>query len=160
MRSVEDGLVYAIKKSKQQFRSKRDRTRLLREVRIYEKLANASKESCHNIMQYYRAWQEDGYFYIQTELCAYGNVKDFMDSLPEPVGIPEVSIWCVVRDISSALAFIHKAKIVHLDIKPQNIFIAQHGVLKIGDFGMAVEENTHDVRVLLVVVKSLLEYVG
>ena len=33
--------------------------------------------------------------------------------------------------------FIHSSGIIHLDIKPENVFIASSGRFKIGDFGMA-----------------------
>lgn len=36
-----------------------------------------------------------------------------------------------------ALLYIHSRKVIHRDIKPQNIFIAKNGDLKIGDFGIS-----------------------
>ena len=58
-----DGKVYAIKKSKRQFRSKRDRDRHLQEVKTYDELLRrrtTNVATCRHIVQYYRAWQEDG----------------------------------------------------------------------------------------------------
>jgi mitosis inhibitor protein kinase SWE1 len=35
------------------------------------------------------------------------------------------------------LEFIHRCGVIHLDLKPANIFITDAGRFKIGDFGMA-----------------------
>lgn len=48
----------------------------------------------------------------------------------------------VVRQIAKALAYLHsealdKQIIIHGDVKPNNIFICQHGQIKLGDFGSA-----------------------
>nr|XP_056710266.1 proto-oncogene serine/threonine-protein kinase mos [Euleptes europaea] len=39
------------------------------------------------------------------------------------------------RDIVAGLAFLHSQLIVHLDLKPANIFITEQNICKIGDFG-------------------------
>ena len=35
------------------------------------------------------------------------------------------------------LAFLHQEGVLHLDVKPDNIY-RSHGILKLGDFGLAV----------------------
>ncbi|NXP70947.1 MOS kinase, partial [Ramphastos sulfuratus] len=42
---------------------------------------------------------------------------------------------CYSCDILTGLAFLHSHSIVHLDLKPANVFITEQGVCKIGDFG-------------------------
>ncbi|NWT11002.1 MOS kinase, partial [Vireo altiloquus] len=42
---------------------------------------------------------------------------------------------CYSCDIMTGLAFLHSQDIVHLDLKPANVFITEQGVCKIGDFG-------------------------
>jgi len=55
--------------------------------------------------------------------------------------IPEQTIWKICHDVSAGLCYIHSHNIVHLDIKPENIFFISHlrlgAICKIGDFGLA-----------------------
>ena len=39
--------------------------------------------------------------------------------------------------ISLALKHVHDRKILHRDLKSQNIFITKNGMIKLGDFGIA-----------------------
>lgn len=51
----------------------------------------------------------------------------------EPLSVMQsLSYSC---DIVAGLVFLHSQFIVHLDLKPANIFITEHNVCKIGDFG-------------------------
>jgi serine/threonine protein kinase len=47
----------------------------------------------------------------------------------------------LARELLGALAHIHAAGIVHRDIKPQNVLIAQDGGVKLIDFGIALPED-------------------
>lgn len=42
---------------------------------------------------------------------------------------------CYSCDIMTGLVFLHSRDIVHLDLKPANVFITERGACKIGDFG-------------------------
>jgi membrane-associated tyrosine/threonine-specific cdc2-inhibitory kinase len=133
------GLPYAVKKAKRQFRSKRDRARQLEEVKVSEVLGG-----CANIVRVVCCWQEGGFLFTQLELCERGNLKMFLDELEAhtpPLVLPETTIWSIVSDVATALAHVHAHSFVHLDVKPQNIFISRAGVLKLGDFGMTSSEG-------------------
>ena len=52
-------------------------------------------------------------------------------------GEEEAQAVSVGRDLLNALAVCQKKKIVHRDIKPQNIFVSPDGDYKLGDFGVA-----------------------
>lgn len=42
-----------------------------------------------------------------------------------------------MKQILSGLSFCHSHRILHRDLKPQNLLIDKQGVLKIADFGLA-----------------------
>ena len=42
-----------------------------------------------------------------------------------------------LHNIEQALEYIHARGVVHLDVKPANVFIGDGGALKLGDFGVA-----------------------
>ena len=78
-----------------------------------------------------------GFFFLQMELCEGGTLQDFMTKRKSRDDIPEDYLWIILLDIATGLHVLHDHDIVHLDIKPDNIFITEDGKLKIGDFGMA-----------------------
>jgi serine/threonine-protein kinase len=51
--------------------------------------------------------------------------------------LPMGEFFPIAIQCASALAAAHEKRIVHLDVKPENIIIAQDGQLKICDFGVA-----------------------
>jgi mitosis inhibitor protein kinase SWE1 len=91
-----------------------------------------------NVLGYLDSWEEGEFLYIQTELCGMGNLDYFLWKYGErrPV-LGEPRIWKSLVDLSSGLQFIHHAGVIHLDLKPANIFLTTEGRFKIGDFGMA-----------------------
>lgn len=51
---------------------------------------------------------------------------------------------CCFKQVCLGLKYIHEQDICHLDIKPDNILVTKHGVLKITDFGCSVTgHETH-----------------
>ena len=51
--------------------------------------------------------------------------------------------WFV--QLCMSLEYIHKRKILHRDLKSQNVFMTRNNTLKLGDFGISkVLENTND----------------
>ena len=48
------------------------------------------------------------------------------------------TIFSYVKQIASALQYIHERKLIHRDIKPENLLIGRNGEILISDFGIAV----------------------
>ena len=51
--------------------------------------------------------------------------------------IPPREAFSIARQIASGLAAAHSAGLVHLDVKPENIFLTRQGLAKLLDFGIA-----------------------
>lgn len=58
-------------------------------------------------------------------------IREHSSGLPLNMAIP------IIQAISDGLAYAHKKKIVHADLKPENIFYTDEGEVKIIDFGIA-----------------------
>jgi serine/threonine protein kinase len=90
VRSKFDNRLYAVKRNRRHFRGIRDRELALAEVRSMQRLQQHAtspeeQQKANKSMQYllffYRAWQEDGHFFCQTELCCRDTCRELMDSL-------------------------------------------------------------------------------
>jgi len=187
VRSKTDQQLYAVKRNRRHFRGKRDREMAMAEVRIMQRLQSVcahsgaassdKKEKTKNSYSLYllfflRAWQEEGHFFCQTELCCRDTCREMKISLgPQwptsqrkypslfrhfPAGnsetdghlIPERTVWKICHDVAAGLSHIHSHGVVHNDIKSSNIFLVAHNrlgaLLKIGDFGIAGDIGTSE----------------
>lgn len=88
-----------------------------------------------NIVAIKNAWEENGHTHILSELCGESlsaRIQRLIDPLPEPVVVK------FAHDLLSALAHIHAHRVIHLDIKPENILLTLDATsVKIADFGQA-----------------------
>ncbi|KAH9023130.1 hypothetical protein EDB84DRAFT_1441050 [Lactarius hengduanensis] len=139
----QSGHISAVKKSKR-FEGVRHRLRLREEVEILQHLfstysaVNGPGTRHPNVLGYIDNWEQDDALYIQTELCEFGNFAHFLweygRTFPQ---LDEARVWKIIADLSNGMHFIHDSGVIHLDLKPANIFITLEGRFKIGDFGMA-----------------------
>jgi serine/threonine protein kinase len=47
----------------------------------------------------------------------------------------------ILRQVAEALNYAHRMKVTHRDVKPENIFVQEDGVIKLADFGIARDED-------------------
>ncbi|KAI9022561.1 kinase-like domain-containing protein [Hyaloraphidium curvatum] len=123
---------YAIKRTRHPYNGHRDRSKRLTEVDIMWKVGIHP-----NCVQLLDAWEQRGHLYLQMELCAGGSLQAYLEENAGRSDFTETRIWRTLGEIAQGLAHIHSKDIIHLDIKPANIFIVPSWKLKIGDFGLA-----------------------
>ncbi|XP_040281999.1 serine/threonine-protein kinase Nek5 isoform X7 [Bufo bufo] len=121
---------------------------VIKEVNL-SKMARKEKEASHkevtllakmnhpNIVKFFASVEENNNLYIVMEYCDGG---DLMKRIDQQRGVlfneDQILNWFV--QISLGLKHIHDRKVLHRDIKAQNIFLANNGTLpKLGDFGIA-----------------------
>uniref|UniRef100_A0A8C5QY02 Membrane-associated tyrosine- and threonine-specific cdc2-inhibitory kinase n=1 Tax=Leptobrachium leishanense TaxID=445787 RepID=A0A8C5QY02_9ANUR len=136
VRSREDDCLYAVKRSVSPFRGESDRQRKLQEVRKHERVGQHP-----NCVHFVRAWEEKSLLYLQTELCAC-SLQQYSEELPNP--LPPHQVWNFTCDLLRGLKHLHDRNLLHLDIKPANVFMSFSGVCKLGDFGLMVELDGSD----------------
>ncbi|XP_049709264.1 serine/threonine-protein kinase Nek5 isoform X1 [Elephas maximus indicus] len=90
-----------------------------------------------NIVTFFSSFQENNSLFIVMEYCDGG---DLMKRIRRQRGVlfseDQILGWFV--QISLGLKHLHDRKILHRDIKTQNIFLSKNGmVAKLGDFGIA-----------------------
>ncbi|XP_041870223.1 serine/threonine-protein kinase Nek5 isoform X1 [Corvus kubaryi] len=95
-----------------------------------------------NIVTFYASLQEKNKLYIVMEYCDGG---DLMKRINMQHGVlfdeDQILSWFV--QISLGLKHIHDKKILHRDVKAQNVFLSNNGkVAKLGDFGIARQLNS------------------
>ncbi|EDO29631.1 predicted protein [Nematostella vectensis] len=135
VKSKEDGKFYAIKKSCDRFRGDVDRKNKLEEVNRHEQL-----KMHPNCVHFVKAWEERDHLYIQTELCS-SSLKDYLEKNDS---VSEREVWNFLLDLTLGLKHLHDSGMVHMDIKPANVFFGHDGLCKIGDFGLVLELSKVD----------------
>ncbi|XP_037937136.1 membrane-associated tyrosine- and threonine-specific cdc2-inhibitory kinase isoform X2 [Teleopsis dalmanni] len=138
VKSKEDGCMYAVKMSKQMFRSETYRQERLEEVRRYEQFSGHA-----NCLRFYRAWEQCDRLYMQMELCQE-SLEHYLERKKE---IPEEKIWSILLDLLLALKSLHDRNLIHLDIKLDNVLIGDDDSCKLADFGLVIDvdkANRHE----------------
>ncbi|XP_008334355.1 inhibitor of nuclear factor kappa-B kinase subunit beta [Cynoglossus semilaevis] len=62
---------------------------------------------------------------LAMEYCQGGDLRKYLNVLENCCGMREGCFLILLRDIASALTYLHKKRIIHRDLKPENIVIQQ-----------------------------------
>jgi len=142
IRHEDSGNVYCWKELHYGGMSARQKKQLVQEVNILGTLDH------EHIVEYHTRIidRKNRCIYLVQEYCEIGDLAGYLRSHS---GRPsEEFVWQVMLEITSCLDYCHnhkRGKILHRDLKPQNIFLTQCGDklrCKLGDFGVSKALNS------------------
>ncbi|CAO1628992.1 unnamed protein product [Sympodiomycopsis kandeliae] len=101
-----------------------------REVALLSQLREAEQK---NVVRYWGCWLRGPELWIVMDFAEAGSVRTLMRG----GAIVEQHAVVIVRETLIALAYLHKAGIIHRDIKAANILLTNAGRILLCDFGVA-----------------------
>eukprot|EP01134_Creolimax_fragrantissima_P003644 CFRG3644T1 len=86
-----------------------------------------------NVIRLEQVVETNDYQYIIMELASSGTVMEYLDRYG-PVSEELAKKW--ILQLVGALKYCYERRVVHMDVKPSNIFLDDNLDLKLGDFGL------------------------
>jgi eukaryotic-like serine/threonine-protein kinase len=104
-------------------------------VTRFQREAKAASSLQHpNIVQVYDYGQSDGSYFIVMEMIEGTDLRRYLRAR----GILAIDRAIIIaHDVALGLGAAHRSKIVHRDVKPQNVLVGRDGSIKLTDFGIA-----------------------
>ncbi|MCY7404441.1 MAG: Stk1 family PASTA domain-containing Ser/Thr kinase [Cryobacterium sp.] len=117
-------------------------------IRFIQEARSAARLAHPNVVNVFDQGQDADMAYLVMEYLPGITLRDLLKDYGRLT--PEQTLD-ILEAVLSGLAAAHKAGIVHRDVKPENVLLADDGRIKISDFGLAraVNNNTATGQALL-----------
>ena len=110
---------------------------LLKTQKLNKEL-DLQKKFCHkNITKVYGFYGIKNCSCIAMEYAKYGDLEYFQRKLLQKKNLSETTLAYLTLQILQALNHCHQSKIIHMDIKPQNILLNENLNVKLTDFSVS-----------------------
>lgn len=116
-------------------KSDKDIQNLRQEIEILRKLKH------ENIIAMLDSFETPQEFCVVTEFAQ----GELFEILEDDKCLPEEQVQAIAKQLVRALHYLHSNRIIHRDMKPQNILIGAGSIVKLCDFGFARAMSTNTV---------------
>jgi len=126
-RKKQSGQIVALKFLSKRGKSEKDLANFRQEIQILKKLRH------ENIILLLDSFETPHEFCLVTEFAQ----GELFEILEDDGTLPESEVRKIGQQLIQALFYLHSNRIIHRDMKPQNILISANGIVKLCDFGFA-----------------------
>ncbi len=102
--------------------------------RFVSEARSAARLSHPNVVAVYDQGNDDGTVFLAMELVQGHTLRD---TIGKEAPMSPARALALLEPVVSALAAAHRAGLIHRDVKPENVLIADDGRVKVADFGLA-----------------------
>ena len=104
-------------------------------VSDFLKEATVMKQLRHrNVVQLYAVCVEEEPMYVVTELTGHGNLRDYLRGDGRALQLPQ--LINMGAQVAAGMAYLEKNTCIHGNLAARSIFVSQHLICRIGDFGI------------------------
>lgn len=104
------------------------KSRIANEIEIWAQLKHP------NVIRLYETFETENHLLYVQEVCLAGNLLDYVKKRRK---LKESAARFVMRQILDALHYLHSKRILHRDVKLDNILLTSQGTVKLCDFGVS-----------------------
>ncbi|XP_041124767.1 cyclin-dependent kinase 1-B-like isoform X1 [Polyodon spathula] len=141
------GQVVAMKKIRLESEEEGVPSTAIREISLLKELQHPNIVCLQDVLM------QESRLYLVFEFLSM-DLKKYLDSIPSGQYMDRMLVKSYLYQIMQGIVFCHSRRVLHRDLKPQNLLIDNKGVIKLADFGLArafgipVRVYTHEVVTL------------
>ncbi|KAA6357758.1 MAG: putative serine threonine-protein kinase nek2 [Streblomastix strix] len=116
-----------------------EKVQALNAYRILAQAASRSKQFLHVVQPLGFFVNEDIHrAYLVLEYCSGGDLRKYINNMKKSgMEISPKKCYQILGQIGSSLNQLHMNRIMHMDLKPENVLLTEDFMVKLSDFGLS-----------------------